>query len=161
MTAIDDLVRANERLATGGGALPPTPASKVAIVTCMDARMVPARIFGLEEGDVHVIRNAGGVAKEALRSLVISQRLLGTNAIMVLHHTECGMLALQNEEVHVRVKDDLGTDSSHIDFMPFADLEQSVRDDVDFLKSSPLIADESEIRGFVYDLSTGRVREVA
>jgi carbonic anhydrase len=163
VSAIDELVQANEHFANALGEVespPLPPARKVAILTCMDARIVPARIFGLEEGDAHVIRNAGGMAKEGLRSLVISQRLLGTNAIAVVHHTDCGMLTFQNEDVHAKVKEDLGADSSDIDFMPFSDLEQSVSDDVEFLKSSPLIADDTEIRGFVYDVGTRRVTEV-
>jgi carbonic anhydrase len=163
MSAIDELIQANERFASGAadaGDLSPLPARKIAVLTCMDARIVPARAFGLEEGDAHVIRNAGGLAKDGLRSLVLSQRLLGTNAIAVVHHTDCGMLTFQNEDVHTKVKEDLGADSSDIDFMPFSDLEQSVRDDVGFLRDSPLIADDSEIRGFVYDVSARRLTEV-
>jgi carbonic anhydrase len=126
----------------------------------MDARILPEEAFGVEEGDAHVIRNAGGLASEGLRSLVLSQRLLGTEAIAVIHHTDCGMLTFQNEDVHAKVKEDLGADSSGIDFMPFADLEQSVRDDVELLRGSPLIADGTEIRGFVYDVSSRRLSEV-
>jgi carbonic anhydrase len=107
-----------------------------------------------------VIRNAGGLAREGLRSLVISQRLLGTSAIAVVHHTDCGMLTFENEDVHAKVEEDLGADASDIDFMPFADLEQSVRDDVGFLRQSPLIAEDTEIRGFVYDVETRRLSEV-
>ena len=163
MGVIDELVQANEHFADALGEVespPLPPARKVAIVTCMDARIVPARIFGLEEGDAHVIRNAGGLAREALRSLVISQRLLETNAIMVIHHTDCGMLTFKNEDVREKVKQDLGADASDIDFMPFGDLEQSVRDDVSFLRESPLIADDTEVRGFVYDVGTRRLSEV-
>ena len=163
MGVIDELVQANEHFADALGEVespPLPPARKVAIVTCMDARIVPARIFGLEEGDAHVIRNAGGLAREALRSLVISQRLLGTNAIMVIHHTDCGMLTFQNEDVREKVKQDLGADASDIDFMPFGDLEQSVREDVSFLRESSLIAGDTEIRGFVYDVGTRRLSEV-
>lgn len=164
MTVIDDLVEANREFAdTRGEAESPAlpPARGVAIVTCMDARIVPARIFGLEEGDAHVIRNAGGLAREGLRSLIISQRLLGTNAIAVVHHTDCGMLTFENEDARAKVEQDLGADASDIDFMPFPDLEQSVRDDVSFLKDTPLIADDAEIRGFVYDVETRRLDEVA
>jgi carbonic anhydrase len=163
MGVIDELVQANEHFADALGEVespPLPPARKVAIVTCMDARIVPARIFGLEEGDAHVIRNAGGLAREALRSLVISQRLLETDAIMVIHHTDCGMLTFKNEDVREKVKQDLGADASDIDFMPFGDLEQSVRDDVSFLRESPLIADDTEVRGFVYDVGTRRLSEV-
>jgi carbonic anhydrase len=163
LSVIDELIEANRHFADAAGkveqpALPPRRG--VAIVTCMDARIVPARLFGLEEGDAHVIRNAGGLAREALRSLVISQRLLGTKAIAVVHHTDCGMLTFRNEDAYAKVQEDLDADASEIDFMPFRDLDQSVRDDVDFLQGSPLIAPEAEIRGFVYDVETRRLREV-
>ena len=130
MSVIDEMVQANQHFADALGqvakpALPPK--RKVAIVTCMDARIVPARIFGLEEGDAHVIRNAGGRTSEALRSLVISQRLLGTEAVMVIHHTDCGMLTFTNDDLHAKVKDDLGADASAIDFLPFGDLDENVR----------------------------------
>ncbi len=164
MTVIDELVEANRHFADALGtveapSLP--PARGVAIVTCMDARIVPARIFGLEEGDAHVIRNAGGLAKEGLRSLIISQRLLGTTAIAVIHHTDCGMLTFENEDARAKVKEDLDADAGDIDFMPFGDLEGSVRDDVAFLRESPLIADDTEIRGFVYDVASRRLNEVS
>jgi carbonic anhydrase len=160
---IDELVEANRHFADALGqvdkpALPPK--RKVAIVTCMDARIVPARIFGLEEGDAHVIRNAGGRTPEALRSLVISERLLGTEAVMVVQHTDCGMLTFTNDDLHAKVKEDLGADASDIDFLPFGDLEQNVHEDVEFLKRSPLIPDDIEVRGFVYDVGTRRVHEV-
>ena len=163
MTVIDELVAANRHFADALGevqkpALPPK--RKVAIVTCMDARIVPARIFGLEEGDAHVIRNAGGRASEALRSLVISQRLLGTDAVMVVQHTDCGMLTFSNEDLYAKVEQDLGADASDIDFLSFPNLEQNVRADVDYLRRSPLIPDSIEIRGFVYDVGTRRVNEV-
>lgn len=162
MSVIDELVEANRHFADALGqvekpALPPR--RKVALVTCMDARIVPARLFGLEEGDAHVIRNAGGRTPEALRSLVISQRLLGTEAVMVVQHTDCGMLTFTNEDLQAKVKDDLGADVSDVDFLPFADLEQNVRADVEFLKRSPLIPDDIDIRGFVYDVQTRRVHE--
>jgi len=164
VSVIDELVEANRHFADALGqvekpALPPK--RRVAIVTCMDARIVPARIFGLEEGDAHVIRNAGGRTPEAVRSLVISQRLLGTEAVMVVQHTDCGMLTFHNEDLHAKVKQDLGQDASDIDFLPFSDLEHNVRDGVEFLKGSPLIPEDIEIRGFVYDVESRRVSEVA
>src|ERR1700682_2775250 len=125
MAVIDELVEANQKYAKrfDRGHLPMPPRRHVAILTCMDARIVPSRQLGLEEGDAHVIRNAGGRARDALRSLVISQRLLGTNEIAVIHHTDCGMLTFTNPDLHAKVKKDLGADSSHIDFLPFRDLE--------------------------------------
>lgn len=162
MSASDELVQANTEYAKtfDRGDLPMPPGRRLAIVTCMDARIVPSRAFGLEEGDAHVIRNAGGRARDALRSLVISERLLGTNEIAVIHHTDCGMLTFTNRDLHAKVKQDLGADSSSIDFLPFSDVEESVREDVAFLLSSPLIPGDVLIRGFVYDVRTGKLSEV-
>jgi carbonic anhydrase len=126
----------------------------------MDARLLPSRFLGLEEGDAHVIRNAGGRAQDALRSIVISQRLLGTKEVLVIHHTDCGMQTFHNEDLYAKVREDLDADASDIDFLPFPDLEQSVRDDVQFLKDSPLVPDDVSIRGFVYDVKSGKVTEV-
>jgi carbonic anhydrase len=163
MTVIDELVQANERYASSHdkGDLPAPPARHVAVVTCMDARLIPSRMLGLEEGDAHVIRNAGGRAQEALRSLVISQRLLGTTSVMVIHHAACGMLTFANDDLHAKVREDLGADDGGIDYLPFSDVRQSVADDVALLRESPLIGDDVEIRGFVYDERSGRVEEVA
>jgi carbonic anhydrase len=163
MSTIDELVQANVDYAStfDRGDLSMPPARRLAIVTCMDARIIPSRALGLEEGDAHVIRNAGGRARDALRSLVISQRLLGTNQIAVIHHTDCGMLTFTNPVLHAKVKQDLGADSTAIDFLPFSDVEESVREDVEFLLSSPLIAREVPVRGFIYDVRTGRLNEVA
>jgi carbonic anhydrase len=162
MSVSDELLQANAEYARtfDRGDLPMPPARRLAIVTCMDARIIPSRQLGLQEGDAHVIRNAGGRARDALRSLVISQRLLGTNEIAVIHHTDCGMLTFTNSELHARVKQDLGADSSDIDFLPFSDVEESVREDVAFLLSSPLIPGDVLIRGFVYDVHSGRLDEV-
>ena len=163
MAVTDELVEANQQYAAqfDKGDLAVPPARKVAVVTCMDARLIPSRFLGLEEGDAHVIRNAGGLAKDALRSIVISQRLLGTNEVAVIHHTDCGMLTFSNEDVYAKCEQDLGADASGIDFMPFPDLDQSVRDDVDFLKGSPLIPDEIPIRGFVYEVESGAIKEIS
>ncbi|HEX2249812.1 MAG TPA: carbonic anhydrase [Gemmatimonadales bacterium] len=162
MSAIDGLLKANADYSRtfDRGDLPLPPARKLAIVTCMDARIVPSRAFGIQEGDAHVIRNAGGRAREALRSLVISQRLLGTNEIAVIHHTDCGMVTFTNSDLHEKVKQDLGADASSIDFLPFSDIEESVREDVAFLLSSPLIPGDVIIRGFVYDVRSGKLNEV-
>jgi len=162
MSVTDELLRANEGYAAAftKGDLPTPPAKQTIVVTCMDARLLPSRFLGLEEGDAHVIRNAGGRVQDALRSIVISQRLLGTNEVLVIHHTECGMLTFKNEDLYAKVQQDLGADASDIDFLPFPDLEQSVRDDVRFLKESPLVPDDVSIRGFVYDVKSGKVTEV-
>ena len=162
MPVTEELIAANAGYATGftKGDLPLPPARKVAIVTCMDARLIPSRALGLEEGDAHVIRNAGGLAQDALRSLVISQQLLGTREIVVIHHTECGMLTFTNEQLQSKVRKELGADASAMDFRPFADLKQSVVDDVTFLRESPLLLEGVSVRGFVYDVHTGRLSEV-
>lgn len=162
MSVVDELVAANRTFARefDKGGLPMPPARKVAVVTCMDARILPAEILGLEFGDAHVIRNAGGRTQEALRSLVISQQLLGTREVAVIHHTDCGMLTFTNKELRDKVKEGLHADASAIDFLPFKNLEESVRDDVTFLLGSPLIPDDIPIRGFIYDVHTGKLTEV-
>lgn len=163
MAVTDELLKNNEAYAAGfaSSVLPMPPGRHVAVVACMDARLIPSRILGLEEGEAHIIRNAGGMAKDALRSLVISQRLLGTNEVIVIHHTDCGMLTFKNEDLYAKVQEDLGADASSIDFLPFADLEQSVRDDLALLSDSPLIADDVSVRGFIFDVKTGKLQEVS
>ena len=162
MPVIDEFIEANSEYTRSfdKGGLPMPPARKVAVVTCMDARILPSRVLGLEEGDAHVIRNAGGRAQDALRSLIISQRLLGTREVAVIHHTDCGMLTFKNEDLRAQVKRELGADASGIDFLPFADVEKSVRDDVAALRDSPFIPRDVPVRGFVYDVRTGRLTEV-
>ncbi|KAG0266683.1 hypothetical protein DFQ27_009537 [Actinomortierella ambigua] len=128
------------------------PKRKVAIVTCMDARMLTDKIFELEKGDAHVIRNAGGRASEALRSLIISEQLLGTEKIIIAQHTDCGMQKFTNDELHARMKTEMGVDSSQIDFLPFKDLEQNVRDDMQLLRDSKYIPKHIQITGFIYNV---------
>jgi carbonic anhydrase len=163
MSVVDELVQANGAFARSfdQGALPMPPKRRVAVVTCMDARILPSRILGLEFGDAHVIRNAGGRAQEALRSLVISQQLLGTREVAVIHHTDCGMLTFTNQQLRDRVRQRLGVDAGAVDFLPFRDVEESVRDDLTFLLASPLIPEDIPIRGFVYDVRTGQLTEVS
>src|SRR5437588_3008396 len=162
MAIVQEFLKANEAYAStfhkGDLAMP--PARHVAVLVCMDARILPSRALGLEEGDAHVIRNAGGRAQDALRSLIISQRLLGTREVAVIHHTDCGMLTFKNEDLRAQVKRELGADASGIDFLPFADVEKSVRDDVAALRDSPFIPRDVPVGGFVYDLGTGRLTEV-
>ncbi|HEY0755213.1 MAG TPA: carbonic anhydrase [Ktedonobacteraceae bacterium] len=162
MTVVQEFLQANEAYAANfqKGSLPLPPARKVAVLACMDARIDPARLLGLEEGDAHVIRNAGGRAADALRSLVISEQLLGTETIVIIHHTDCGMLTFTNQHIHEKIKQDLHADADHIAFLPFSNLEQSVRDDIAFLRNSPLIPDNITIVGFIYDVSNGKLLPV-
>jgi len=164
MSELPKILEANQRYAAGiaEGDLPMPPARRLAVLTCMDARLDPAKALGLAEGDAHVVRNAGGRASDdALRSLVISQHLLGTREVLVVHHTDCGMLTFSNEQLRAKLAQDLGADAAAVDFLPFADLEESVRQDVAAIRSSPLVPDDVSVRGFVYDVRTGRLREVA
>lgn len=130
----------------------------------MDARIIPAEAFGIELGDAHVVRNAGGMAKEALRSIIISQQLLGTTEVILVKHTGCGMLTFTNKDAHAVVSDKLGATAAAeiatLDFMPFPDLEQAVKDDVAFLKKQAAIPKDITITGWVYEVETGRVRKV-
>jgi carbonic anhydrase len=162
MAVVDEVKEANKAYAAGftKGHLPMPPGRKFAVVACMDARLDPAKALGLEEGDAHVIRNAGGRAVDALRSIAISQRLLGTEEVIVVHHTDCGMLTFDNPTMHAKLKDDLGADASDIDFLPFSDVEQSVREDVEMIRNSPLTPPNLPVRGFVYDVKTGAISEV-
>ena len=137
------------------------PKTKVAIVTCMDSRLHVAPALGLALGDAHILRNAGGrVTDDMIRSLVISQQQMGTREIVVLHHTDCGAQTFQNEEFQEHLKTELGVDVSGQDFLPFQDVEESVREDMQLLRESPLIPDDVVISGAVYDVDTGSMREV-
>jgi carbonic anhydrase len=163
MAVVDEMVAANGRFAEtfGKGGLPAPPARHAAVLACMDARLHPARFLGLEIGDAHVIRNAGGRASDdAIRSLVISSKLLGTREFIVVHHTDCGMLTFTNEQLREQLRRDTGADASGIDFLPFSDLEQSVRDDVATLVASPLLGRDITVSGFIYDVRTGRLQQV-
>ncbi|KAF8203136.1 carbonic anhydrase [Pholiota molesta] len=149
------------------GHLPLPPSKRLAVVTCMDARIDPVSQLGINLGEAHVIRNAGGLAKEALRSIVISQRLLGTHEVAVFHHTDCGMLTFSNEIIRDKVKSEeygnveVAKLVDQIDFGPFPDLEQSVKDDVKFLKGNPLLLDGTVVTGWTYDVKTGKVNQIA
>jgi carbonic anhydrase len=161
MSNVDQFMQANVQYAAhfSKGDLPAPPRRKIAVIVCMDARLDPARFLGLEEGDAHVIRNAGGRAADAIRSLVISQQLLGTREVAVIHHTDCGMLAFTEEQLHQKLHDELHV-HPEIEFLPFTDLEQSVRDDVQTIKESPLLLPDVLVRGYIYDVHTGRLHEV-
>jgi carbonic anhydrase len=161
MSVADEFLQANTQYAAHftKGDLPMPPARHVAVVACMDARLDPARALGLEEGDAHVIRNAGGRAADAIRSLVISQQLLGTREVVVVHHTDCGMITFTDDQLRRQVHDQLGADTD-IPFLSFTDLEQSVRDDVATIAASPLLLQGIPVRGFIYDVRTGKLSEV-
>lgn len=163
MTVTDDLLRANEEFARTmtQGNLEAPPRRRVAVLTCMDARLDPAAFLGLELGDAHVIRNAGGRASDdAIRSLIISSHLLGTREYLVIHHTQCGMLGLDTADLRERLRKESGVSAEYMNFLGFSDLEGSVRDDVRRIKRDPFIPAEVVVRGFVYDVRTGRLHEV-
>ncbi len=163
MPAPSELLEANARYARAfdKGQLPMPPGRRLAILTCMDARLDPAKFLGLQEGDAHVIRNAGGRASDdAIRSLIISQQLLGTREVVVIHHTDCGMLTFSNEALRRQLSERLGVDATHVDFLPFSDLAQSVREDVRRVRSSPFVPQDIAVSGYVYDVTTGKLREI-
>ncbi len=162
MSEIDEILAANARLAPelGGEQLEPTPSRRVAIVTCMDCRIDVLGALGLELGEAHVLRNAGGaVTEDVMRSLVVSQRRLGTREVMLVHHTRCGMQALDEEEFRSELRQETGME------LPFAigsfsDAEASVRQSVLRVRSSPFLPHRDAVRGFIYDVDSHRVREI-
>lgn len=162
MAVTDQLLENNRARAESfdKGDLPLPPAKKVAVLACMDARLDVHKILGLQEGDAHVIRNAGGVATDdAIRSLVISQRLLDTREIILIHHTDCGMLTFRDDDVKSQIEEATGIRPPFA-LEAFSDLEQDVRQSVARIKSSPFLPNADDVRGFVYEVETGRLREV-
>jgi len=162
MTVTDELLSNNDSYASGfsKGDLPMPPGKKVAVVACMDARLDPARALGLEEGDAHVIRNAGGViTDDEIRSLAISQTLLGTEEIILLHHTDCGMLTFTDDQLIDQLEESTG---QRPEWSPrtFDDLDNNVRDSIRRIEESPFVPHKN-VRGFVYEVETGKLREVA
>ena len=163
MSYFDNFIKANQAYVDlhGTAHLPLKPKTRVAIVTCMDSRLHVAPALGLALGDAHILRNAGGrVTDDVIRSLVISEQQLGTSEIVVLHHTDCGAQTFTNAEFTEQLKGDLAVDAGDQDFLPFTDIEESVREDIALLKNSPLIPEDIIISGAIYDVDTGRVREV-
>jgi carbonic anhydrase len=163
MAVIDELLANAARYAEGfdKGDLPMPPGRKVAIVACMDARLNPYGLLGLQEGDAHVIRNAGGViTDDEIRSLAISQRLLGTEEIMLIHHTDCGMLTFKDDEFRRQIEQETGIKPEWA-AETFEDLDQDVRQSIARIKASPFIPKKDNVRGFVYEVETGKLREVA
>jgi carbonic anhydrase len=163
MSVIDELLQNAEAYAEGfdKGGLPLPPAKRVAVLACMDARLNPYALLGLSEGDAHVIRNAGGVVTDdEIRSLAISQRLLGTEEIMLIHHTDCGMLTFGDDEFRRRVQEETGI-KPQWSCETFDNLESDVRQSIARIEASPFIPKKDNVRGFVYEVETGKLREVA
>ena len=163
MAVIGELLENNARYAEGFGKgdLPIPPGRGLAIVACMDARLNVPAMLGIGEGDAHVIRNAGGVVSDdAIRSLVISQRLLGTREVMLIHHTGCGMLTFRDDEVKDAIEADTGLRPAFA-LEAFGDLEGDVRQSIGRVRANPFVPHKDAVRGFVYDCATGRLREVA
>jgi carbonic anhydrase len=162
MSVTNDLVRNNESYARSfkKGDLPLPPAKHVAVLACMDARLDVHKILGLQEGDAHVIRNAGGAATDdAIRSLAISQRLLGTKEIVLIHHTDCGMLTFKDDDLKSQIETETGIRPAFA-LEAFDDLDKDVRQSIARIQASPFIPHKSSIRGFVYDVRTGLLNEV-
>lgn len=158
MSAIDDMIAANERYAAEYA--PGRPQPVLAIVACMDARIDPFRALGLHYGFAHIIRNAGGRVAEALRSLAISQAVLGTREVAIIHHTECGMMA-PADEIRRLMSAGLGREvDPSLPLLAFNDLDDSVREDLEVYRNSPLVRHDIPVRGFIYDVQTRRLREV-
>jgi carbonic anhydrase len=162
MSVTDVLLHNNESYAKSftKGSLPLPPAKHVAVLACMDARLDVHKILGLQEGEAHVIRNAGGVATDdAIRSLTISQRLLGTNEIVLIHHTDCGMLTFKDDDVKKKIENEVGIRPAFA-LEAFDDLEDDVKQSIARIEASPFIPNKSSVRGFVYDVKSGRLNEV-
>lgn len=161
-TILDEVLAANERYSASfeSGMLPAPPARHLAVVTCMDARILPLGVFGLEPGDAHIIRNAGGrVSDDVLRSLLVSIHVLGVRAIAIVHHTECSMARFGEPELRAIVEDATGGSTAGIEFQVIADAEGALREDLERIGASHLVPDGVEVRGYEYDVRTGRLRE--
>lgn len=165
MGVTDEVVKANESYVQSftHGHLPLPPARKLAVVACMDARLMVSEALGLSVGDAHVIRNAGGIVTEdALRSLIISHHLLGTQEFVIINHTDCGMLTFEDDELREKLRQETGTATdvpSH--FHAFGDLEENVRRQIEKVKAHPWIPKQIPVRGFIYDIKTGKLNEVS
>jgi carbonic anhydrase len=162
MTVTDELLRNNAEFAGSfsNGDLPMPPGKHLAVVACMDARLNVYALLGLREGEAHVIRNAGGVVSDdVLRSLVISQRLLGTREVILVHHTDCGMLTFTDDAVKADIEADVGL-RPHFALEAFSDLERDIRQSIARIKASPFVLHKDAVRGFIYDVRSGALQEV-
>ena len=165
MAVIEEVIKANESYAQNFtiGDLPMPPGRKLAVVACMDARLTVEEVLGLKTGDAHIIRNAGGIVTEdTIRSLIISHHLLGTQEFLLIHHTDCGMLTFKDEELFEKLQQQTGTATvAPVHFHSFSDLEEDVRQQIQKLKSHPWIPKHIPVRGFIFDVKTGRLNEVS
>lgn len=165
MSVTDEVLKANDRYVQSFslGHLPMPPARKLAIVACMDARLTVEQVLGLKTGDAHIVRNAGGIVTEdAIRSLLISHYLLGTQEWLIINHTDCGMLTFKDEELRAKLEQTSGTAAvAPVHFHAFSDLEENVRRQIQKVKSHPWVPRHIPVRGFIYDVKTGRLGEVA
>ncbi len=162
MSVLDEVLAANEAYASDfdKGDLAMPPARRFAILTCMDARIEPLAALGLDLGDAHVIRNAGGVVTDdEIRSLAISQRLLGTREIILIHHTDCGMLTFKDDDVKAQIQADVGMRPPFA-LEAFPDPDEDVRQSIARIKASPFVPHKDRVRGLIYEVETGRLREV-
>jgi len=165
MGSIDEALAANQAYAKDFslGHLPMPPARKLAVVACMDARLTVSQLLGLKTGEAHIIRNAGGIVTEdALRSLIISHHLLGTQEFMIINHTDCGMLTFKDEDLRKKLQQQMGTAAvAPVHFHAFPDLEANVREQIQKVKSHPWVPRQIPVRGFIYDVKTGKLNEVS
>lgn len=165
MSVIEEVLNVNKNYAKNFalGHLPMPPARKLAVVACMDARLTVEQVLGLKTGDAHIIRNAGGIVTEdAVRSLLISHYLLGTQEFIIINHTDCGMLTFKDEELRGKLEKKTGTAAVvPVHFHAFSDLEENVRRQIQKVRSHPWIPKDIPVRGFIYDVKTGRLNEVS
>jgi carbonic anhydrase len=162
MSTTDDVLSNAEQYASSfdKGGLPMPPGRKLAVVACMDARLIPTKVLGLNEGDAHVIRNAGGVVTDdTIRSLAISQHKLGTEEIILIHHTDCGMLTFKDDDFREQLQEQTGAKPSWA-AESFTDLDRDLRQSIERIRNSPFIPNKN-VRGFVYEVDTGKLREVS
>ncbi len=163
MVELDNLLRANEKFAKTFryGKLSMPPARKLAILACMDARLTVEDFLGLETGDAHIIRNAGGIATDdAIRSLIISHELLGTNEFLVVNHTDCGMLTFKDEDLRRKLKEKYKSDAGKINFYSFGDLSDNVKEQVKKIRTTPFFPKEIPVHGFVYHVENGSLEKI-
>lgn len=164
MTELNKILSANEKFSSDfkHGNLSIPPSRKLAILACMDARLNVEDVFGLDTGDAHIIRNAGGIATDdAIRSLIISHELLGTEEFLVVNHTDCGMLTFTDENLRKRLSEKYDAEAAGLKFYSFPDLEANVKNQIDKIKSTPFLPKQIPVYGFVYDVRTGKIKEVA